>query len=72
MTTNKQILARRSKIGHYGVHYPDFESVGVVIPKNTTLTQLTWIGGNGLTAHSWDRGEGTAIVWFDLTTLATE
>ena len=69
MTTNKQILARQSKVGHYGVQYPDTESVGIVIPKNTVLIQLPWIGGGELTAYSWNRNNGVVIVWINALTL---
>jgi hypothetical protein len=65
MTTNKPIPARVSKIGHYGIQYPDLDSAGLIIPRGTQLHELHWIGGDTYSAFLWERKEGNAVVWIE-------
>jgi len=63
MITTKPLLAKPSKLGHKGFQYPDFTSTGVLIPKETPLTQLPWIPSLGWTAWAWADDRGTRVVW---------
>jgi len=63
MITTKPVFARPSKLGHKGFQYPDNDGKGVLVPKETPLTQLHWIGGGGWTAWAWDNDEGVRVVW---------
>ena len=63
MTTNKPLYAKTSKLGHKGFQYPDTDGRDIVVPNETPLTQLHWIGGGGWTAWAWDGAEGVRVVW---------
>jgi hypothetical protein len=65
MKTDKPTPARQSKVGHYGVQYPDLDTTGVIIPRDTELKELHWVGGATYKAYLWERREGSAVVWID-------
>lgn len=63
MVTKSALMARPSKLGHKGFQYPDHEGHSIVVPKETPLTELHWIGGGGWQAWAWDGDEGVRVVW---------
>jgi len=69
MITKKPTPARQSKIGHYGVQYPDLETMGIIVPRDVDLKELQWIGGNTYRAYLWERSEGSSVVWIDDSSL---
>jgi hypothetical protein len=65
MKTSKPTPARVSKTGHYGIQYPDLEATGLIVPRDTQLQELRWIGGGSHEAFLWLRKEGPAVVWIE-------
>ena len=63
MVIKESTLARWSRVGHYGIQYPNTEAVGIVVPTGAQLQPLSWIGNQDYQAFSWDRDGGTAVVW---------
>lgn len=63
MITKNAVMAKPSKVGHKGFQYPDHEGHSVLVPKETSLTELHWLGGGGWSAWVWDGDEGVRVVW---------
>ena len=71
MLTSEPIPARLSKTGHYGIQYPDFEKMGIIVPRNSELRELHWVGGGPYKAYIWERAEGLTIIWVEDSSLKT-
>jgi hypothetical protein len=63
ITTKTPIPARRTQVGQYGIHYPDMDQAGFVLPAGATLEPLSWAGGGHLKAYTLLSSDGNTVVW---------
>jgi hypothetical protein len=65
MITKEPTLARVSKVGQYNFQYPNFDAPGVVIPRETPLSALSWTSAEGYRAWVWEEEQGPRVVWVE-------
>jgi len=63
LVTVAALPARRSVVGYNGIHYPDTDNFGFVIPVGTRLHPNSWVGTGGYTSYTAHIDGIPTIVW---------